>query len=161
MCFGFPSLKRKYTIFATENISRSKQRPGNLMLMADADEQHCLALGPSIMKEFCVAFLNLQQDFGIGILGCCSQLEVVDGLDCSQGDLWVLFPLLFPRGAAGGEGSGQRRGSPHGPGTDLAVSHLCQKQRARIHPVSSPEVWGVKLQFLTAGFLLSGAQGAA
>lgn len=58
--------------------------------------------------------------------------------------------------AAGGEGSGQRWGSLHG-----TVSHLCQRQRASIHLVSSPEVQGVKLQFLTPGFLLSGAQGAA
>lgn len=32
------------------------------MLTADAGEQYCLVLGPSIIKEFCVAFLNFQQD---------------------------------------------------------------------------------------------------
>lgn len=63
--------------------------------------------------------------------------------------------------AAGGEGSGQRWGSLHGAGADPAVSHLCQRQRASIHLASSPEVRGVKLQFLTPGFLRSGAQGAA
>lgn len=30
------------------------------MLTADADEQYCLVLGPSVIKQFCV--LNLQQD---------------------------------------------------------------------------------------------------
>lgn len=62
MCLGFLYLKRKNTIFATKHIPRSKQGPGNVMLIADADEQYCLVLGPSIIKEFCVAFLNLQQD---------------------------------------------------------------------------------------------------
>lgn len=59
------------------------------------------------------------------------------------GCLGVVLPPLFPRGTAGGEGSGQQRGSPHRAGTDPAVSHLCRRQGARIHPVPSPEGQGV------------------
>lgn len=33
-----------------------------LMLMADADTQYCLVVGPCNIKEFCVAFLIFHQD---------------------------------------------------------------------------------------------------
>lgn len=70
------------------------------------------------------------------------------------GGLGGVFPLLCPRGTAGGEGSGQQQGSPHRAGTDPALSHLCRGQGARGRPVPSPAGPGATPRFLTAGHCL-------